>query len=91
MLKFPRMHTKKVLVKKRRVVLKKGAWYPVILHPEVQDGFWVECPIFDGCYSQGKTMEEALEHIKEAIAMCAEEVAKPDPRAAEVSVHMVRV
>jgi predicted RNase H-like HicB family nuclease len=38
-----------------------------------EDGMWViECPSIPGCVSQGKTREEALENIKEAIAGCLE-------------------
>lgn len=38
-----------------------------------EDGVWiVECPSIPGCVSQGKTKEEALENIKEAIALCLE-------------------
>jgi len=38
-----------------------------------EDGVWVvECPSIPGCVSQGKTREEALENIKEAIALCLE-------------------
>jgi predicted RNase H-like HicB family nuclease len=33
-----------------------------------EDGYWVvECPSLPGCVSQGKTKEEALINIKEAI------------------------
>lgn len=33
-----------------------------------QDGYWVaECPSLPGCVSQGKTREQAVENIKEAI------------------------
>ena len=39
----------------------------VILYPG-EDGYWVvECPSLPGCVSQGKTKEEALKSIKEAI------------------------
>ena len=38
-----------------------------------EDGMWVvECPSIPGCVSQGKTREEALANIKEAIALCLE-------------------
>ncbi|WP_152588176.1 type II toxin-antitoxin system HicB family antitoxin [Nostoc sphaeroides] len=34
-----------------------------------EDGCWVvECPSLKGCISQGKTKQEALSNIKEAIA-----------------------
>ncbi|WP_435011455.1 type II toxin-antitoxin system HicB family antitoxin [Tundrisphaera lichenicola] len=38
-----------------------------------EDGWWVvECPSIPGCISQGKTKDEALENIKEAIQGCIE-------------------
>ncbi len=39
----------------------------VILYKD-EDGYWiVECPSLKGCNSQGRTKEEALSNIKEAI------------------------
>jgi len=39
----------------------------VIIYPG-EDGYWVaECPSLPGCISQGKTREEAIANIKEAI------------------------
>ena len=36
-----------------------------------EDGvFVVECPSIPGCVSQGKSKEEALENIKDAITLC---------------------
>lgn len=38
-----------------------------------EDGRWViECPSIPGCVSQGDTRGEALENIREAIALCLE-------------------
>ena len=38
-----------------------------------EDGIWVvECPSIPGCVSQGKTRQEALENIREAIRLCLE-------------------
>ncbi len=38
-----------------------------------EDGMWIaECPSIPGCVSQGKTREETLKNIKEAIALCLE-------------------
>lgn len=39
-----------------------------------EDGFYViECPLFEGCYSQGKTLDEALKNIREVIRLIIEE------------------
>lgn len=47
----------------------KGKKYSVILNADTEDGgFWIECPALPGCSSQGDTVEEALEMIKDAIA-----------------------
>jgi len=41
----------------------------IIIYPG-EDGFWVaECPSLPGCISQGKTKEEAIQNIKEAITL----------------------
>ena len=38
-----------------------------------EDGMWVvECPSIPGCVSQGKTRDEALQNIREAISLCLE-------------------
>jgi len=34
---------------------------------ESEEGFSVSCPALRGCHSQGRTKEEALENIREAI------------------------
>jgi predicted RNase H-like HicB family nuclease len=40
--------------------------YPVAL-TRTEEGFSVSCPGLPGCWSQGKTEEEALSNIKDAI------------------------
>ncbi len=53
--------------KKYKVTVNKKS-YDVILHPDTEDGgFWVECPTLSGCSSQGDTVEEALEMIKNSV------------------------
>ncbi len=38
-----------------------------------EDGIWVvECPSIPGCVSQGKTKDEAITNIKDAILLCLE-------------------
>lgn len=45
----------------------------VIIYPG-EDGYWVaECPSLPGCVSQGATEAQALENIKEAIALWIED------------------
>ena len=47
---------------------------PVILEQD-EDGYFIaSCPFFKGCHSYGKTIEEAIENIKEVIEMCLEEL-----------------
>ncbi len=54
----------------------------VVLYPG-EDGYWVaECPSLPGCVSQGKTKEEAVANIREAIAAhvaALEEDGRPVP------------
>jgi len=39
----------------------------VVLYPG-EDGYWVaECPSLPGCISQGKTREDTISNIREAI------------------------
>lgn len=40
----------------------------VFLHVDAEDGGWIaEVPSLPGCLSQGRTREEALRNIREAI------------------------
>ncbi len=41
--------------------------YPVVVHKS-EYGYDVHCPLLPGCHSQGDTLEEALDNIKDAIA-----------------------
>ena len=42
--------------------------FNVVLEEDLEDGgYIVHCPALKGCWSQGNTVEEALENIKEAI------------------------
>ena len=47
-------------------VLKRS--FKVILHPDLEDGgYWIECLELPGCSSQGDSVEEALDMIRDAI------------------------
>ena len=44
-----------------------------VLIEQDEDGIYVaRVPEIEGCYTQGKTLEEVLERIKEAIEVCLE-------------------
>jgi len=44
-----------------------------VLIEQDEDGIYVaKVPDIDGCYTQGKTLQEVLERIKEAIEVCLE-------------------
>jgi antitoxin HicB len=58
--------------------------FKVLLERDETGGYVVSCPALPGCYSQGDTVEEALNNIKEAIELCIEDLgargdAIPDP------------
>jgi predicted RNase H-like HicB family nuclease len=41
--------------------------YAVVIHEEPEGGFWGEVPALPGCYSQGETVNELMQNIREAI------------------------
>lgn len=52
----------------------------VLEKDEEAGGYVVTCPSIPGCFSQGDTVEEALENIKEAIQACLESLAEDELR-----------
>lgn len=68
---------------------------PIFIEKD-EDGFYVvECPVFRGCYTQGKTLDEALKNIKEVIELLLEEkdnqeiVKSYNPQ--ELSLHTITI
>lgn len=59
--------------------------FKVLLEPDEEaGGYVVICPSLPGCYSQGDSVEEALENIREAILLTLEDLRAqkspiPDP------------
>lgn len=61
-----------------------------------EDGFYVvECPLFEGCYAQGKTLDEALKNIREVISLIIDEKESRDVlksyRPRELSLHTITI
>lgn len=38
----------------------------VVIHAAEEGGFWAEIPALPGCVSQGETLEETIENIRDA-------------------------
>jgi predicted RNase H-like HicB family nuclease len=41
--------------------------YATVIHEDPEGGFWAEVPALPGCYSQGETIDELMENVREAI------------------------
>jgi predicted RNase H-like HicB family nuclease len=72
---------------------RRDTQVPVFIEKD-EDGFYVvECPLFEGCYSQGRTLDEALRNIREVIRLVAEEKRNRDVlrtyHPQEVSLHTI--
>lgn len=75
--------------------LFRGQRLPLLVE-KGEDGFYVvECPLFEGCYSQGKTIDEALRNIKEVIQLILEEKKSKEILKSynpeEISLHTITV
>ncbi len=69
-----------------RATLETMTSLPVVLLPG-EDGWLVaECPVLPGCISQGRTREEALANIREAIELCLESGDVPRGELVDVTV-----
>ena len=51
---------------------KKVHSYTVHIEPASEGGYWARVPALQGCFSQGETIEETIEHVKEAIELYLE-------------------
>ena len=82
-------------MKKSQYLLKKfkNIQLPIIVE-KGQDGFYiVECPILEGCFTQGKTIDEALKNIRDVIELILPEEKNieilEDYRPKELSFHTI--
>ena len=50
--------------------------YAVVIHEDPEGGFWGEVAALPGCYTQGETIDELKDNIREAIAGVLEVLAK---------------
>ena len=50
--------------------------FQVVIHEANEGGYWAEVLSLPGCFSQGKTKDEAMKNVKEAIEVYLESVEK---------------
>lgn len=48
--------------------------YLVVFEKSADGSIWAAVPDLDGCYSTGDTLDEAREHVKEAIELYLEDL-----------------
>ena len=41
--------------------------FTIIVHHADEGGYWVEVPALPGCFSQGETLDEAVQNARDAI------------------------
>jgi predicted RNase H-like HicB family nuclease len=46
---------------------------PILVEQDEDSIYIVSCPVFKGCHSYGKTIDEALANIREVIEICMDE------------------
>ena len=81
------------MVQKRILTKLRGLTLPLFIEKD-EDGFYiVECPVLEGCYTQGKTIDEALRNIREVIKLVLEEKKSQEVlknyRPKELSLHAI--
>lgn len=74
---------------------RKKYQLPLFIEKDASDFYVVECPLFEGCYTQGKTLDQALKNIREVIALILEEkenrITLKAHQPKELSVHTIAV
>lgn len=74
---------------------KRKHVFQVLVEQDEAGLYVAECPALKACYTQGRTYEEAVENIKDVIAVCLEELRvnrQPVPTQPEIiSVRRVEV
>lgn len=50
--------------------------YRIFIEKGEDSGFVAHCPAIPGCHSQGSSMEDAIENIKDAIIGCLDVIDK---------------
>lgn len=65
--------------------------FPVVIHKDADSDYGVTVPDVPGCFSAGSTFSEALENVREALALHLEGLVADEevlPQAQEVDFHL---
>jgi predicted RNase H-like HicB family nuclease len=46
--------------------------FRIVIHKAEEGGYYAECPLLRGCYTQGETLEETKINMREAIELYLE-------------------
>ncbi|MDD1660930.1 MAG: type II toxin-antitoxin system HicB family antitoxin [Methanomicrobiales archaeon] len=46
--------------------------YEVFIEEDEEGGYVIECPSLPGCHTQGDTIDEAIDNMKDLIPLCLE-------------------
>jgi len=63
--------------------------YTVIIHDAEEGGYWVEVPALPGCFSQGETIEEALQNVREAITLHLEALSEEGQQVPQDDIRLI--
>lgn len=47
--------------------MKNINFFPIIIEPNDEEGFFASCSTLQGCHAEGKTYGEAIENIQDVI------------------------
>lgn len=56
-----------------KAIRMKTYHFPVVVEMDEDGVYIVSCPLFKACHADGKTIDEALDNLREVIEMCLEE------------------
>lgn len=71
---------------------KKVQSFPVIIEHDA-NGWYANCPVLEGCYTQGDSYEDLMKNIREAISLCLEDedISHPSRSLEDISISLVDV
>jgi predicted RNase H-like HicB family nuclease len=61
-----------------------------VIHEEPEGGYWAEVPALPGCYSQGESIPEFMDNVREAITGVLE-VLREEGREPESNIQILDV